>query len=625
MVLLRSHRAAGFSPAPLCTERTLAPLSEHLRLGAAYLEKRGVTHEAFNAAGGEIVLDARRLDPIFPREPAIVFRFHDPLTGDPLIFTDQNGEAQPFIRIRRLSDAEPKFLQPRSSGTHVYFAPLRRWTWRHILADCDLPLVISEGETRALAGAVHDIPVIALTGVDCGQRDGTLHPDLEQVSWQGRIVYLAFDSDVSRKQGPQRALHRLAGLLAERGAHVFQVMIPPAPDGSKQGLDDYLARHGRDSFIALTRSPETALMSSTEQYEPPLPLAELIATEYPPTEWVWEGIVLKGEVNLLYGDGGIGKSLLALYIGVAAAAGRRLFGSGTMPMPVIGLFAEDAAPQVRQRVGQALIELGLDHKGDLPMRLWCQPRGETTLAQIDDNGVVKELPRLRMLRDELAALGRPALVILDSLADMFAFDENKRQPVNAALKQVLGSLCRENGATVLVLAHPSKASMVDGTHYSGSTAFNNGVRQRLTLEVPKREPGDLREGPPPRLLKVAKSNYGAPLEKLLYFYGASITELPAKPAMAPGEARDLVLRVIVGLIDKRINVVNRNGAVGDGRTLNDLAKTIRDQCGVTIGSGEVRDHLRQLVDAGVLHYRESNKSVRPHVKAGFERGPKCRL
>ncbi len=195
-------------------------------------------------------------------------------------------------------------------------------------------------------------------------------------------------------------------------------------------------------------------------------------------------------------------------------------------MPVLALFAEDGPAQVQRRVASILIENGLPSNGDLPFKLWCQPRGETTLAQIDDSGTVKELPRLHALRAELEAAGVPALVILDSLADLFALNESLRLPVNAALKQVLGGLCRDFGATVLVLAHPSKASMSDGTHYSGSTAFNNAVRQRLTLEIGDREPGQYVEGPPPRVLKVAKSNYGAAAEKRLWYYGANILEIP---------------------------------------------------------------------------------------------------
>jgi hypothetical protein len=395
-----------------------------------------------------------------------------------------------------------------------------------VLRDPSYGLVLTEGETRSLAGVVRDLPVISITGVDCGQVNGKLHPDLAAVEWRGRPLFLGFDSDVSRKDGPRLAIAKLAGLLRAQGAEVFQTAIPPAPDGSKQGLDDLLARYGATALTALLQSPETQPAACAEAHEPPVLLSELMAASYPPTEWAWDNLVLKGEVNLLFGNGGVGKSLLALHLAVAAAAGKPLFGSTTLQMPVLALFAEDGPAQVQQRVTSILIEFGLDSKANLPFKLWCQPRGETTLAKIDDSGTVTELPRLHALRAELEACGVPALVVLDSLADLFALNEILRLPVNAALKQVLGGLCRDYGATVLVLAHPSKASMQDGTHYSGTTAFNNAVRQRLTLEMAKREPGDLREGPPPRIITVAKSNYGATAEKRLWYYGAAIVELP---------------------------------------------------------------------------------------------------
>jgi hypothetical protein len=498
----------------------------HLVMAKEYLEVRGSTLDDFEQARCEVTPNASALDPMFPAAPALVFNFYDPLTGTPHTFTDEHGATRPFQRIRPLGVRGAKFLQPRASGTRVFYAAHPNVDWREICADASYGVVITEGETRSLAGAVCDLPVISITGVDCGQVDGALHPDLGAVNWRGRSAFLAFDSDVSRKAGPRLAIDRLAGLLRQHGAEVFETHIPPAADGSKQGLDDLLARHGAKTLSALIRSSETQPAVGVEAYEPPTALADLMATSYPPTEWAWDGFVLKGEVNLLFGDGGVGKSLLALHLAVNVAAGKPLFTSQTTHMPVIALFAEDGPAQVQQRVTTILIENGLDHKGALPIKLWCQPGGETALAQVDDTGVVKELPRLHALRAALAEIAAPALVVLDSMADLFALNESLRLPVNAALKQVLGGLCRDYGATVLVLAHPSKASMQDGTHYSGSTAYNNAVRQRLTLEFAKREPGDLSEGPPPRLLKVAKSNYGALAEKRLWYYGPTIVELP---------------------------------------------------------------------------------------------------
>lgn len=509
-------------------------------LAREYLRARGVSLEQFEQAGGEAVANARAVDPFYPPVPALVFYFHDPLTADRLTYEDAQGAQRVFHRIRpleRQSLNAPKFLQPRSSGTHVYFAQSEAVDWAGILADPNIDLVLTEGETRSLAGAVCDpdmpIPVISITGVDCGQVNGSLHPDLAAVAWKDRQVFLAFDSDVSRKPDARHGIEKLAALLIAKGAKIFETALPHTAEGAKQGLDDYLATHGTQAFVALLQSPETQPVKGGETSTPPVMLSELLATSYPPTEWIWDQFVLKGEVNLLFGDGGAGKSLLALHLALAAAAGKRLFGAVTLQTPVLALFAEDGPGQVQQRAQTILRDFRISTDADLPVRLWCQPGGETLLAQVDDTGKVTEMPRLHTLRAELASCGLPAFVVLDSLADLFAMNESLRLPVNAALKQVLGGLCRDYGATVLVLAHPSKASMQDGSHYSGSTAFNNSVRQRLTLEIVEREAGDPIDGSPPRLLSVAKSNYGAQGEKRLWYYGSTIMDLPP-PQSADG-------------------------------------------------------------------------------------------
>ena len=164
--------------------------------------------------------------------------------------------------------------------------------------------------------------------------------------------------------------------------------------------------------------------------------------------------------------------------------------------------------------------------------------------------------------------------------------------------------------------------MQDGTHYSGSTAFNNAVRQRLTLETVKREPGDTGNGPPPRVLRVAKSNYGPPAEKALWFYGATIEELPRAPAVSPGEERQAVLATMLRLIDQGISVVRGNG---NGQKAADVVAAIRDKQGIGIPVGKVRQHLNALEREGQLAYRHADKNARPYVCSQYIRGPKCKL
>lgn len=594
----------------------------YVQLADEYLTQRGITLEDFQRAGCDIAQAGSDIEFFYPKRPAVVFSFWHPITGE-LIMHTAYGRTQPFCRVRPLGPPEhkdePKFWQPKNSGTHVYFARHPNIGWPKVAADPGCDIAISEGETRSLAGAIHGIPVISLTGVDCGQVDGKLHPDLECFEWRGRIVYLTFDSDVSRKSGPQHALHKLTALLCERGAKVFVVSIPPAADGSKQGLDDYLARHGPDKFMALLQSPETQPAEGAEAYDPPVALADLMAKEFPPTQWAWHRWILKGEVNSLYGDGGVGKSLLSLYIALAVAAGKPLFGDDTQQMPVLAFFAEDGPAHVKSRAVTALRALGLaprfrgvgpDPVADLPLKLWCNPSGETLLARVDDDGTVHELPRLHALRAELAALGKPALLIVDSLADLFALNESLRAPVNAALKQVLGGLCREFGTTVLVLAHPSKASMADGTHYSGSTAFNNAVRHRLVLEIAGKDHGYLCDGAPPRILRVAKTNHGEATEKTLWYTGTTIMPLP--PQMLD-DAKAKLLRA--ACIRAALDAAEIGCPITQQRNVPAaVLKMIEKETGLSVTSKLVKSELETacFVDR-VLEYRKGHGKV----KAGY--------
>jgi hypothetical protein len=72
----------------------------------------------------------------------------------------------------------------------------------------------------------------------------------------GRVCYLAFDSDGFTKDSEGLALRRLANFLARRGALVFIVHLPDADDGSKQGRDDFVAAHGREALLDLVDDAE---------------------------------------------------------------------------------------------------------------------------------------------------------------------------------------------------------------------------------------------------------------------------------------------------------------------------------------------------------------------------------
>lgn len=109
------------------------------------------------------------------------------------------------------------------------------------LADPAVQLWITEGARKADAAVSAGLCCLSLFGVDGWQRQGVALPDWSDVLIRDREVVVCFDSDVMTKPSVAAALARLTGWLEYRGAKVRHATLPDGKDGSKTGLDDYLA------------------------------------------------------------------------------------------------------------------------------------------------------------------------------------------------------------------------------------------------------------------------------------------------------------------------------------------------------------------------------------------------
>jgi hypothetical protein len=125
------------------------------------------------------------------------------------------------------------------------------------------PLLITEGAKTGDAATSRGIPTVVLAGVWMWcvpkEKPFRLKPCFDYIRLGGRPVLVAFDSDCMTKASVQRSLSELVPALEARGADVKVIYLPDAPDGSKQGIDDYLAAGGtvREMF-ALARRYEPA-------------------------------------------------------------------------------------------------------------------------------------------------------------------------------------------------------------------------------------------------------------------------------------------------------------------------------------------------------------------------------
>ena len=390
--------------------------------------------------------------------------------------------------------------------------------------------------------------------------------------------------------------------------------MPPKPGGIgpatlvKMAVERGYRRRANGSAFLETVTPEQtkAVPAQIEKYAAPISAELLATTDFPPVEFVWEGFVLKKHVNLLYGDGGVGKTLLTEHIAVAAAAGIPLYGRETKQMPALVVLAEDDYGETKSRITEICSYLDVVLSA-LPLHLWCLPGSDLHLARLRDDGDIASYgPFIKELRGILTKIG-PCLLVLDTISDFAALDEAKRLPVNTLCKGVFGGLCKEYGASVIVTAHPSKSSMADGTHYSGSTAFNNAVRNRLTFEKPDPD-NRLR-----RVLKVAKSNYGDSASLELFQSGRTFVTQDDLRAEV-GDPRDIVYEVVAGLLTNGIRV--QKATPGTGQKPRDISNAIREKFGITIAPRTVGDHLNALEREGRLEYITSDKNNRER-QSGF--------
>lgn len=133
-----------------------------------------------------------------------------------------------------------KYESAKDAPPVLDIAPLTR----DLIPDTSKPLVITEGAKKADSAASRGLCAINLNGV-YGFRDShTALPDWENIPLPGRIVFIAYDSDVANKPQVEFAMRRLEAYLQSRRAVVKIVYLPDGENGEKTGLDDFFARGG---------------------------------------------------------------------------------------------------------------------------------------------------------------------------------------------------------------------------------------------------------------------------------------------------------------------------------------------------------------------------------------------
>lgn len=346
-------------------------------------------------------------------------------------------------------------------------------------------------------------------------------------------------------------------LVARREAEVERDRIAAAVESHAVGLAEV-------SVIFPGQTPKPA--ESKPMSGQVLDLMQLATTRQPPPAFVVPGWLPEGYVTLLAAHGEGGKSQIALYIGIAIAAGLPVLGRAmSKPRRVAYYSCEDRAGVLRYRIQQycEALQITPDILDGWLFVIDAAEMDSPELYVADrDNG---KAGRVTPAYHELSALMKREaidIVVIDNASDVYAANEVDRPTVRAFVRWLQRLLPGTETGAVLLLGHVNRAASLNGTtgqQYSGSTAWHNSVRSRweLTRPAPKKRNGSeaddeaddemnereaaeaaAQAAVAPYLLRRVKGNYSAPEWTATKFYWSPeyMVIVPDTPLSGPVQA-----------------------------------------------------------------------------------------
>ena len=247
-----------------------------------------------------------------------------------------------------------------------------------------------------------------------------------------------------------------------------------------------------------------------------------------PREWVVPGWVPAKHVTGMYGNGGVGKTLVMQQLLTSCASGEQWLGMDVAESKCFGFFCEDYENDIHINQQNINNELGITMRSLDNLAFMSRVGDDNILMTFDDKNVGTLTPLFYELISSITDFGAK-LVVIDTLADVFGGHENNRPQARQFVSNCLGRIAREIDGTVIVCAHPSIAGMQSGEGYGGSTAWNNTFRSRIYLSRPGEE-DDQDNDPDLRILERKKANYASTGEPLLLRWCEGALGLSEKPA-----------------------------------------------------------------------------------------------
>lgn len=338
-------------------------------------------------------------------------------TGDKVLLPYPNGKKERPDPTRPLREGERRFYFEGGKTPELFTAPDNPTTGTAFLVEGETDAMRLWQQIRAAGGTE---AVFGIGGIDTWR-------DEFASKWLGNydriITILDNDQDYMVVEQVDRVWRRIRGSL---GQAVKRVRLP----GDVKDICEFFGRYELEHLVQLTQSRGVSRFQPLD-----------LTLPAPPVEWFLEGWIAMGDVTVIAGVGGLGKSWLTMMLGVASLAG--LPEALSVPVlhhgPVLAVDEENPRDVVYNR----MLQLGFDpmqHAQDLRY-LWNQG------IKLDRNpdALIEE-----------AMDFRPNFIWLDSLTRLHSKEENAAGEIGPLMDDAIKPLARDAGAAVVVIHHHDK-------------------------------------------------------------------------------------------------------------------------------------------------------------------------
>lgn len=369
---------------------------------------------------------------------------------------------------------------------------------------------------------------------------------------------------------------------AERIARAVGGAWVAMPEGSPQNFDlnDFHAEVRELSKVAELLAAER--VPEPEHRIEYASLADLDTDPPPPRRWVADQWLPRGTVTALFGGGGIGKSLLVQQAATCIASGIGVLGANVTRGPVLAYLCEDDNDEVRRRQRDILAYLGRTSSySSEGLHIAGRAGYDNVMMTFGPDRLPVPGPFLSVVEQECERI-RPVLLVLDNIAQLFGGIENDRYMVTAFTNRLAGIAHRYDCA-VLLLGHVAK---MQGSEYSGSTAWEAAVRTRLWME--RRDDGLIE-------LHRRKANYSGQASVVLEYQQGALVEIDEERRDESAAARAVEPAVLEALA----TFTARQVATSHVPTARNYLITQASKAGMLKGPTAVAARaLATLIDAG---------------------------